>query len=97
MAEMLSESHNTFITIRLLVPNHYTARYFYLPVLHLDRNTSHWQVIDKNDNSSLLHDRTLVHKSDCTSVLTVVWTRLFCRFYCVDLLQDAVGASIPTK
>ena len=46
MVEMLSETHNTFITIRLLVPSHYTARYFYLPVLHLDRNTSHRQVTD---------------------------------------------------
>ena len=46
MVEMLSEPHNTFITIRLLVPNHYTARYFYLSVLHLDRNTSHRQVTD---------------------------------------------------
>ena len=46
IVKMLSEPHNTFITIRLLVPNHYTARYFYLPVLHLDRNTSHRQVTD---------------------------------------------------
>ena len=32
MDRMLSEPHNTFITIRLLVPDHYIARYFYLPI-----------------------------------------------------------------
>ena len=58
MDSMLSEPHNTFTTIRLLVPNHYTARYFYLPVLHLDRNTSHGQVTD-NKMIIVLHCTTL--------------------------------------